>query len=50
MIKHKAKFFKTMFIRYNSKQNEMLDLEVSEVIKSLKLSGSKVTAKTKTIS
>ena len=49
MIKNKAKFFKTMFIRYNSKQNHMQDSEVSDLIKNLKMCGSKVTAKTKTI-
>jgi hypothetical protein len=49
MLKSKAKFFKTLFIRYNSKSNEILDKEVSEMVNNLRHHGSKMSAKTKTI-
>lgn len=49
IIKSKAKYFKTLFIRYNAKHNEILDQEVSLIVNNLKQHGSKMTAKTSTI-
>lgn len=49
MIKSKCTFFKTLFIRYLSKNDQVLDREVMEMVNNLRDFGSKTSAKAVTI-
>lgn len=49
MIKNKVKYFKTQFVRYNSKKDTLLDKEVTMMLSNLKDHGTKNTAKTKSV-
>jgi hypothetical protein len=49
MIKNKVKHFKTQFVRFNSKNDLLLDKELTEMLKYLKDHGTKNSAKTKSI-
>jgi hypothetical protein len=49
MIKNKCTFFKTLFIRYLSKNDQVLDREVMEMVNNLREFGSKTSAKAVTI-
>jgi hypothetical protein len=49
MIKNKATFFKTLFIRYLSKNDLVLDREVTEMVNNLRDNGAKTSAKVSSV-
>jgi hypothetical protein len=49
LIKNKAKYFKTTFIKYNAKNDPKLEKEVFKMLLNLNENGSKTSAKTNTI-
>ena len=49
MIKNKAKYFKTLYIRFLSKSDKLLDKEVTEMVNNLRTYGAKTSAKSSSI-
>ena len=49
MIKNKAKYFKTLFIRFLSKNDPVLDKEITEMVNNLRTYGAKTSAKASSI-
>tara|TARA_B110000285_G_C14948706_1_gene525658 strand:- start:369 stop:560 length:192 start_codon:yes stop_codon:yes gene_type:complete len=49
MIKNKAKYFKTLYIRFLAKNDEVLDKEVTDMVNNLRTYGAKTTAKASSI-
>ena len=49
MIKNKAKYFKTLFIRFLSKNDQVLDKEITDMVNNLRTYGAKTSAKASSI-
>jgi hypothetical protein len=49
MIKNKAKYFKTLYIRFLGKSDVVLDKEVTDMVNNLRTYGAKTTAKASSI-
>ena len=49
MIKNKAKYFKTLYIRFLAKNDVVLDKEVTDMVNNLRTYGAKTTAKASSI-